>query len=125
MNLQVDITYPDLPLPRLDYSGSPRNATLTNKPEDLAINRRSRFQRSYSMLSVEWVLTDAQFAALKAFVAEDLGNGTAGFKMELRYPKNSELKWWEVRLDGGYMAAHEDGMWQVQGVLELMNPVAF
>lgn len=126
MILQVDIAWPtSIPLPSLDFSGAPRNSTLVSPEESATIVRRSRFQRSYSMLSVGWVLTEAQYQDLCDFFLGDLGNGTAQFKIELRYPKNSELTEWSVRFGGGYEASREEGYWTVRASLELVNPVVF
>lgn len=126
MILQVDIDWPvALPLPFLEYSGEPRNGTLVSPTDAAAISRRSRFERSYTTLSVAWVFTDAQYQSFKTFFATTLGNGTAQFAIELRFPLNSGLTEWSVRIEDGYTAAHEEGMWRVQATLDLVNPVLF
>lgn len=126
MILQMDIEWPaSLPLPFIDYSGNPRNATITTPSENPSIVHRQRFTRSYSDLSVVWHFDDDQLAIFTNFVSETLGNGTAQFKMELKYPLNSALTEWAVRLGGGYESTYEDGVWKVMAGLELMNPINF
>lgn len=126
MNLTVDLTWPeDLPLPDINFSGVPRNSTLVSPAENASIARRSRFERSYSVLTVGWTFTVAQNAIFKAFFLDDLGNGSAQFKIELRHPLQSALTWWEVRFAEGYQETYDDGFWTVQASLELTNPIAF
>lgn len=124
MSLTVDITWPvTIPLPSIDYAGTPRYATIVSPPEASYIVARSRFQRSYSLLTVAWMLTDAQLAIFKTFFETDLGMGTACFKIELRYPELSVLTEWMVRFQEGYDSVSQEGMWSIQSSLELVNPV--
>lgn len=123
MELQIELEWPeDLPLPRETFSGDPRNSTIVSQSESVVIARRSRFTRTYATLTVMWVLTDAQYRAFKDFFADDLGNGTAQFKMDLLYPANSELKAWAVQFEEGYEASYEEGMWTIQSQLNLVGP---
>jgi hypothetical protein len=126
MILQIDITWPaTLPLPFVDYSGQPDNSTIASPPESGVISRRSRFERTYLSIAVNWKFTPLQYETFKSFFAEDLGNGTAAFKIELRYPLNSVLLEWIVRFSEDYKAAHEDGTWTVQAAIDVVNPVNF
>ncbi len=107
MTPQVDVSWPVdlLPLPSLDFSSAPRNATIVSPAENVAIVRRSRFERSYAVLTVGWKFKGAQIQIFKDFFYSDLGNGIAQFKIELRYPKASELTFWAVRFVGGYQTS--------------------
>lgn len=110
-----------LPLPRVDYSGTPRHAILASSMESARIQRRTRFHSSAVSLSVQWILTAAQFIAFEDFFEEDLHLGCDLFEIELRYPKNSELAVWVSRIVGGYSANHMDGMWEVSADLDLLH----
>jgi len=123
MELALETTWPDLPLPKVNYNGVPRNTTLVSKRDAAYITRRSRFERTYSALSVSWCLTDDQMEAFETFFAEELDNGIAQFKIELRYPENTSLKEWAVRFDEGYTTSNEEGTWLVQASLDLIGPV--
>lgn len=126
MILQIDLTWPvSLPLPFLEFSGSPENATLVSPPESSAILRRSRFTKSYSTIAVAWTFTEDQFQTFEDFFLNDLGNGVAQFKIELRFPTNSVLAKWSVRLKEGYQSNFVEGIWKVQASLFLVNPVNF
>jgi len=114
-----------LPLPFVDYNGEPRNGVVMGKEKDLVILRRSRFERSYTTLLVNWVFTDAQFTAFKTFYKDTLGLGASQFKIELRYPSNSVLTEYSVRISEGFEATYQEGLLNVAAVLELVNPVNF
>src|SRR6266567_3764923 len=125
MTPQVDVSWPVdlLPLPSLDFSSAPRNATIVSPAENVAIVRRSRFERSYAVLTVGWKFKGAQIQIFKDFFYSDLGNGIDQFKIELRYPKASELTFWAVRFVGGYQTSCEDGKWwETTAQLELLIP---
>lgn len=124
MSLVVTNAWPEtLPLPSLDYQGTNTAPTLISAPGKMANLRRSRFEKNYPTLQVEWVLNDDQLVIFKSFFKEDLGNGIAHFSIELRYPKNSDLDEWSVRFVGGYQTIHEEGLWRVQASLLVINPV--
>lgn len=125
MELALETVWPDLPLPKVDYTGAPRNSTLVSKKSEAYITRRSRFERSYSILSVSWCFTTEQLVVFEAFFAGELDNGIAQFKIELRFPENSALKEWAVRFDEGYTTTYEEGVWSVQATLDLISPVTF
>lgn len=126
MTLVLEVVWPEtLPLPYIDFRGNPHYSTLVSPPKLMAAIRRSRHERSYNTLTVTWVLTGSQYAAFKAFHKTDLGNGAAHFKLELKYPKDTELTAWEVSFSGGFAATYNDGLWQVEAVLHLVNPVEF
>jgi hypothetical protein len=122
--LTIDNEWPaTLPLPYLDYSGNPYNQTIYSPDGAFFIARRSRFTKSYCILSVAWNFDDDEFEAFKLFVLNSLGNATSQFKIELRFPKNTELTEWAVRFESGYQANQNDGVWNVIAALELVNPV--
>jgi len=124
MILQVDNTWPtSLPLPKVEFSGRPRNATLTSPTENAAIVRRSRFTRSYTTLSVAWCFSAVQMQTFVDFFQDDLGNGTGQFKIELRYPETSILSEWTVRFEGGYQREYDEGIFHVKAGLELIETV--
>ncbi len=123
MELALETAWPDLPLPKVEYNGFPRNSTLVSKRTSSYITRRSRFERSYALLSVSWCFTDSQLETFETFFATELDNGIAQFKIELRYPRNSALKIWAVRFHEGYTTSFEEGTWMVQASLDLVSPV--
>lgn len=126
MTVTCDIPWPvTLPLPFVDYSGAPRNTTLVAPGESAGQMSRSRFQTSYSGLSVSWILTTpAEKAAFETFYTTTLYNGTAAFEIELRFPKNSELTAWMVRFSGdGYDMQWADGNWVITAALDLLMPM--
>ena len=126
MNLTIDNAWPSsLPLPTVQFSGEPRNATITSQDLAMALTARSRFSRSYNAIAVSWQFTTAQYDDFKNFLLNDLGNGTAMFSIELKFPKNSELTQWAVRLIEGHAAEYQDGIWKVSAALELVNPIVF
>jgi len=112
-----------IPLPFVDYAGSPRNTTLVSPIDESAnIIRRSRFQKSYVSVSVSWILTDAQYTAFKNYFETDLDVGTSQFKIELRFPQNSALQEWAVRFVGGFEATPiGGGNWEVQAEVDLIE----
>lgn len=125
MIILLDETWPTLlPLPVIDYSGRPRNSTIFDLETGFIVSRRSRFQKSYYNLSVSWVLSEVEFAIFESFVLNNLGNGVAQFKMELRFPRNSLLTEWAVRFELGYEAEYGDGKWTVGADLELLSPIS-
>jgi len=124
MTSSVTLSWPEtLPLPTIDYSGEPRNTTIVSAWDDLIVTRRSRFAKTYAILSVVWKMTADQFSDFKDFVSDDLQNSARLFTMDLRYPKNSALSTWVVRLMDTIESAYEDGIWTVQGNLEVLFPV--
>jgi hypothetical protein len=126
MIMQVDVEWPtDLPLPLLDYSGSPANRTLTSQPSEAVRVARSRFQRTNAAISVSWNFTEAEYSSFKAFFDATLGNGCAQFSLSLRYPLNSDLTEWLVRFVGDYQSEYLDGTWGVKANLDVVNPVVF
>ena len=117
-------TWPvNIPLPAIDHSGAPRQAVLTSSGAESRVDRRSRFQKAYASLSVSWMLTTEQMAAFETFYITTLSNGTAQFKLELRYPLNSALTEWAVRFEGEYSAKHNEGWWTVETTLDIINPI--
>lgn len=118
------IVYPSsLPLPFVDYSGAPRNATLRSAGEQGYVFRRSRFDARYSELQIAWRLTPTEYGNLKSFFLTTLGNGAARFQIELRYPKNSSVSEWIVQFIGGFDAQYGDGIWSLSSNLDLLRPV--
>lgn len=113
--------WPSIPLPYCDFSVEPRNATVADDPEGSIHNRRSRFEKAYGTINVQWIFDSTQYAAFRTFVQTNLGNAAAAFKIELRYPKNSALSWWAVRLDPSFTAAYNEGHWTVEGALDLIQ----
>lgn len=128
MIITVDNAWPaqdsptPLPLPFIDYTGTPRNQTIYSPTMAFGIERRSRFTRSYNQLSVTWHFNDEQYEAFKDFLTQ-LGNGAAVFTIELKFPLNSGLTEWCVRVEDSYQADFQDGIWVVQVGLELLYPV--
>lgn len=126
MTLTITNQWPDdVPLPFLDYSGTPRNNTIASEETTPKLTKRSRFTRSYNMLNVKWVLDDDQYAAFQSFIGVTCNNGASQFSIELRFPKNTELTAWAARLEDGYEAEHLEGNWSITAVLELVNPIVF
>ena len=113
----------DLPLPDIDYSGQVSNTTITSPAESGYIYRRSRSKKTYYALSVSFHFKVNQFREFKTFFYTDLGNGSASFKIPLRFPKNSELTDWTAQFAGGFEGSYEEGMWSVRTNLNLITPV--
>lgn len=119
----ADTDQTPLPLPFIDYAGEPRNATVQSKATAPKILRRSRMFWTYQVIKATWFLTSVQYSAFQSLYENDLGCGTAQFRMNLRYPKNTELTEWVCRFAGeGYGASYLDGVWQVASSLELIGP---
>jgi hypothetical protein len=122
MTITVDIAWPEtIPLPFLDFSGSPRNATISSTIESPRIEQRSRFGTSYGTLSVQWVLTAAELVLFETFYNDTLGNGTSCFSIDLRFPKNSQLTEWMVRFVDTYGVSYTDGVATVESKLDLVR----
>ena len=120
--LTIDIAWPtDLPLPFVDYAAANRNATISSTTELGPIERRSRFDKFYIPVSCSWRLTQAQSTAFRTFFETTLGNGSAAFSLELRYPKNTGLTTWLVRFIGGFAAEWLDGIWAVTARIDLID----
>lgn len=113
-----------LPLPLIDYSGKPRTTTVASPTDNAQIKRRSRSDKTYVSASCSWVLDIAQMDSFKTFFEDTLGNGAAAFSIELRYPRNSTLDFWETRFTGEYQATYQDGLWQVSAELDILNLVS-
>lgn len=123
MMLEIEAQWPvTLPLPLVNYQGSPDTPTIVSPQKHIAILRRSRFVHTYRNLSVAWMLTDDQHEDLKTFFQDELGNGAAQFKIELRYPLNSELTEWACKFTGGFLSTRKDGLWDVQTSIQLISP---
>lgn len=112
-----------LPLPFIDYAGEPRNATAQSKASAPKILRRSRRFLTWQTIKATWFFTSVQYYAFQSLYQDALGCGTAQFRMNLRYPKNTELTEWVCRFAGeGYGASYLEGVWQVAANLELIGP---
>ena len=126
MTLDTDISWPTtIPLPHVDYSGEPQNATVFSDIATGSAQRRSRFERSYLSVSVTWNLTSAEYVLFQDFFLSTLGNGAAQFKIELRYPKNTALTYWSVRFMDTYQPSYDDGIWTITAGLDVVNPIEF
>lgn len=123
MNVAVNNTWPDLPLPLIDYSGMPQGSGLVSDSTYGKQYRRNRHRIPYQQLFLKWVFDPFQYPAFQSFYIDDLGNGTATFALELRYPKNSSLTTWQVRFLGDINKTYNDGKWTVTGVVCLLQPV--
>lgn len=110
-----------LPLPLRAYAASPRNATLAGDLNNAHIARRSRFKTSYSTLNVQFTFTVEQYDLFKNFFFQTLGNGCAQFRIALRYPENSAVKYWNVRFVSDYSADWLDGRWGVTAQIDLIR----
>lgn len=115
-------TWPvSLPLPMAEYSGSPRNASVSAAAQEVVNARRSRFEKAYVELQVHWTFDLTQYATFRAFMQNDLGNGAAIFGIQLRYPQNSALTWWQVRFIGDVVPSYEEGHWFVDASFDLIR----
>ncbi|QDP54893.1 MAG: hypothetical protein Unbinned3891contig1000_91 [Prokaryotic dsDNA virus sp.] len=123
--ITVDIELPStIPLPFLDYNGSFRDGTLRSSDKFGAVHRRSRFVKNYREIQLQWRLGVAQWDAFEYFYRTTLGNGSASFKIELRYPKNSELTEWVLKLMGSISSQYVDGIRFVSATGYLMEKVS-
>lgn len=127
MTLSVTNTWPVdlLPLPGYTFSGEPGNNTLVSPAESAISTRRERSTHNYPALKVYWTLTNTQYQIFRNFVANDLGNGTSQFSIELRYPDSATLAFWIVRFIADFDADYDNAsqFWTVQAQLELFSPV--
>lgn len=111
-----------LPLPDLEYTGGPRDSEIESKTSAQVIARRSRSTKVYPMATLTWIFTQVQYYAFLDFYEHGLGLGTAAFRINLRYPYNSDLTEWVVRFMGeGFSARQLDGAWQVGADVELLG----
>lgn len=112
-----------LPLPFIDTAGEPSPANIVSPAETASIARRRRYTASVNRLQVQWVFKLDQYETFQSFFTTDLGMGTALFTIELKYPYTTNLTEWKVRLVSGYTASYIEGMWSIQGELELVAEV--
>lgn len=109
-----------LPIPYVDFSGSPRDTTLVSEREQAKIHRRSRFSRVYHGMPVQWVFSHSEYLAFKTFYKDTI-RCVSAFSIELRFPKNSALSEWMARfVSEGFEATPEEGMWRVDAMLDLV-----
>lgn len=123
IELESEWPSPDLPLPLIDYSVAPRYSTLVSPPALIAVIRRARFAMRYAVLQCQWVFNEEQYEIFREFYEDEIDKGAAQFAIELRYPKNTELTEWAVQFAGGFTARRTDGLWQIDGALQLINEV--
>jgi hypothetical protein len=124
MNRTIDISWPStLPLPSIEYTGQPRYPLLISPKESIMLDRRSRFTTSYTDLAVTWMLSETEYDAFETFFSTTLNNGVAQFQIELKFPTLSALVAWAVRFLGDLSATYQDGYWQVQATIRLVNPI--
>lgn len=124
MDLTVTNVWPVLlPLPALEYTGAPSVTNLHSDPLFAKLARRRRFRPAYQVLQLKWVFGPAEYLEFTEFYITDLYNGTASFAIELLYPKNSNLTNWQVRFLGRYDASYNDGKWQVNAAVCLLQPI--
>jgi hypothetical protein len=120
--LVIDETWPaTLPLPVVDFSGTPRNTTMVSPMENGNILRRSRYLKSYTSIDISLVLDPDEYAAFQTFFETTTDLGCALFKVELRYPQNTALTEWACRFLGGYEASYQEGLWSVTAAFDLIN----
>jgi len=122
MNIPIEIEWPNIPLPHCDFTGSTTNATISTPSDVGGTIVRSRFRKSYPTIGVKWNFLVSDYDAFLTFFQDTLGNGTACFKIDLRYPKNSELKSHIVRIANGVTSTAQDGTWLVEGQMEILGP---
>lgn len=107
--LNVANTWPaTLPLPSLEYSGAAFVPTIISPNSAGRSRRRSRWTTTYANVDVNWKFSKDQYAAFLVFWGTTLGNGSATFSIELRYPKSTDLDVWVVQFVGGLNNQTED-----------------
>jgi len=122
--VHTDAQWPsDLPLPLVDYQGRSEVATIGSDIAFAKILRRSRFTTTYATVSVEWCLQPDEIDDFRDFYRTILDNGASQFRIDLRYPFNTELTEWKVRFLGGYELQPDDGIWKARASLELIRKV--
>lgn len=112
-----------LPLPFVDYSGVSQVPTLRSPRTSGRLKFRKRYKLTYQTLSCTWKLNWTQWQAFKTFHETTLGNGTARFEMELRYPLNSALTTWICQFIG--TIEHSpilNGIREVRTQIQLYHP---
>lgn len=117
----ITIEWPDtLPLPVLEAQVAPRNGTLVSPLGVSLSDRRSRFQKSYATMALSWRFNHTQLPLFREFWETTLGNGTAQFTIDLRFPLTSTLTNWVVAfVEDGYDVDNLEGAWEVKAVLDL------
>lgn len=111
-----------LPLPFVNAQGAARVPTLVSPLTSGRVVRRRRWVTSYAVVTVLWKLTRLEYAEFLTFWGTTLGNGSARFALELRYPKNSELTEWVVQPTGNInVESDEDEYLLVQVPLQLVS----
>lgn len=121
--ITADTDVTPMPLPFLEYNGEPRNSKIESKTSVQKIIRRSRFTKAYPMASLSWIFTQVEYYAFVNFYTNDLGLGTASFRMNLKYPFNNFITEWVVRFMGdGFRARCLDGAWHVAADAEMLGP---
>lgn len=125
MAVNVDITneWPStLPLPFFEFGGDAGVNTLHGPARRAKIKRRQRQERVHVNLNVKWTFERAEMKEFLAFWEDTLGNGTASFKIELRYPKGSDLDTWIVKfiteLD---VVTADHGIWEVAASIQIVQ----
>lgn len=127
MILTVDIEWPaTLPLPRLDYNSALLPSVIVSDGSAPTLQRRNRFTPLYKRIQADWIFTATEYAAFSTFFTTTLTMGVAAFSIELRYPKNTELTTWLVRLGSGFSRTpSENNLHQVKAEMLLLHQVNF
>lgn len=89
-----------LPLPHVNFQGTSDVATLHSPIQSGRHKTRQRFTMPYASARLTWNFTKTEYEAFVTYHEDTLGNGKAGFKIELRYPNNNSLTEWIVRFLG-------------------------
>jgi hypothetical protein len=110
-----------LPLPLVDYGGSPQHVTIASLVESARIALRRRYIASTVTITVQWVFSIGDYDTFKEFFITDLDNGASQFTIDLRFPNNMSLSTWLVRIVGNYDATYMDGNWMVKAEMELIH----
>lgn len=125
-SLSITNAWPEdlLPSPFINYSGQLRVPTLVSEASAAAVVRRKRFQTIYNSIAVKWNFTLTEYDDFQTFVQDTLGNGTASFTINLKYPENSVLTGWQVRFASeGWEATYMDvPRWEISATLDLIQP---
>ena len=111
-----------LPLPFIDYTGSARVPTIISPEGAARSQRRSRWKSPYAAVNVRWKLDEDEYLEMVTYWDTTLGNGTAKFTMEIRYPQNSALSTWICQFVGALeVVPIENGIREVVATLQILT----
>lgn len=107
------------PAPSTSFANKVESATIRSKMESGRSRRRSRYTRQNRLVSVQWELTDDQYALFQGVFAYKLTRGADFFSIDL-YLGGGLRNFKAAFLDDPIETAYKDVLnWVVRGTLEI------